>query len=145
MSSSDLLTSDTCTLTLPSEVPQSYQAPDFTDSPVDLDRDQPSPSFEKSEPQALAPHSEFEMQETVEEEEQADTARAEACEQLALDGDPTLSLEERLIDKLTEFEGKVEALQILKADLYLALEQLDQEQQTSPTNTVEVERPVSPI
>jgi hypothetical protein len=32
------------------------------------------------------------------------------------------SIEERLIDKIAEFEGKVEALQSLKANLYEAID-----------------------
>ena len=43
----------------------------------------------------------------------------------------TLSIEERLIEKIAEFEGKVEALQSLKANLYEAIEQLDREQRES--------------
>ena len=42
-----------------------------------------------------------------------------------------LSVEERLIEKIAEFEGKVEALQSLKANLYEAIEQLDIEQRES--------------
>jgi hypothetical protein len=34
----------------------------------------------------------------------------------------SLTVEERLIEKLAEFEGKVEALQILKDNLYYAIE-----------------------
>lgn len=49
-------------------------------------------------------------------------------------------MEERLIEKLAEFEGKDEALRILKAQLYLALEQLDIEQRAQQP----VEKPVSP-
>ncbi len=42
-----------------------------------------------------------------------------------------MTVEERLIEKIAEFEGKVEALQSLKANLYEAIEQLDKEQRDS--------------
>lgn len=42
-----------------------------------------------------------------------------------------MSVEERLIQKIAEFEGKVEALQSLKANLYEAIEELDKEQRES--------------
>ena len=38
------------------------------------------------------------------------------------DAEQTLNIEERLLDKIAEFEGKTEALQSLKDNLYAAIE-----------------------
>jgi hypothetical protein len=47
-----------------------------------------------------------------------------------------------LIEKIAEFEGKVEALQSLKANLYEAIELLDKEQRECQKEVIVSDEPV---
>ena len=131
---------DSCTLASPLDFPS--EAPDTANSALGADAASAEPIISKSEAESSAQetdsmepttHQEFEKRK---DEEQV----LERSEEEPVEEKTELTLEERLIEKLAEFEGKDEALRILKANLYLALEQLDNEQRAQPP----VEKPLSP-
>lgn len=57
------------------------------------------------------------------------TVSSESSSSTPEETEGALSQEERLIDRVAEFEGKVEALRTMKESLYQAIEQLELQQQ----------------